>query len=198
MDFAGYLFYKYEGAGGHWGFGGHDLEATGWQKEKESEFLTPEQIVEEARCMLREFGFKSLKLKGGVFPPETEYQTIVALKKAFPSVPLRIDPNGCWKLDTAIAYGKKLLPFLEYYEDPCKGQNEMAELGRHVPIPRATNMCTVSFDDIPSAIRKGSEDIILADHHLWGGMEATMHWGKSVKCLAGNSRCIPTATWGSP
>ncbi len=35
-------------------------------------------------------------------------------------------------------------------------------------------MCTTSFDEIPSSIALGSEDIILSDHHFWGGLRASM------------------------
>ncbi len=179
IDFSAYLFYKYEGAGGEYGLGGHDPSASGWHKFKEGRFLSPDEIVEEAKAMCGEFGFKSLKLKGGVFEPQVECDTIIALSKAFgKDVPLRIDPNACWTLDTSIRYGKMLEPYLEYYEDPCKGQEAMAELAKHVSIPRATNMCTTSFDEIPSGYTLGSEDIILADPHYWGGIEATMQLGK--------------------
>lgn len=179
VDFSAYLFYKYEGAGGEFGFGGHDPEATGWHKFKENQFLTPDEVVEEAKAMCSEFGFKSLKLKGGVFEPQVETDTVIALYKAFgEKIPVRIDPNACWTLETSIKYGKILEPYLEYYEDPCKGQEDMAELGRQVSIPRATNMCTTSFEEIPSDIRLGSDDIILADPHYWGGIEATMQLGK--------------------
>ncbi|WP_320128823.1 enolase C-terminal domain-like protein [uncultured Sphaerochaeta sp.] len=177
-DFSAYLFYKYGGAGGKWGFS-HNPEAQGWHKEKEAEALDPEGVVAQAQAMVREFGFTSLKLKGGVFEPRLEVDTIKALHKAFgKGVPLRIDPNACWSLETSVKYGKELKPYLEYYEDPCKGQEDMAALGSLVSIPRATNMCTTSFSELPSAIRLGSEDIILADHHYWGGMEAVFHLGK--------------------
>lgn len=181
IDFSAYLFYKYEGAGGRFGMGenAHDPEAIGWHKFKEQQFLTPDEVVEEAKAMCQEFGFKSLKLKGGVFEPQVESDTVIALSKAFgKDTPIRIDPNACWTLETSVKYGKILEPYLEYYEDPCKGQEDMAELGRLVSIPRATNMCTTSFDEIPSAIKLGSEDIILADPHYWGGIEATMQLGK--------------------
>jgi glucarate dehydratase len=35
-------------------------------------------------------------------------------------------------------------------------------------------MCTTSFEEIPSSIKIGSEDIILSDHHFWGGLKASM------------------------
>jgi glucarate dehydratase len=41
-------------------------------------------------------------------------------------------------------------------------------------MPFATNMCTTSYNDIPSAIQHHSEDIILTDHHFWGGLRSTL------------------------
>jgi glucarate dehydratase len=35
-------------------------------------------------------------------------------------------------------------------------------------------MCTVSFADLPSSIRLGSVQIILGDHHFWGGLRASV------------------------
>ena len=177
ISFSAYLFYKYEGAGGKWGFG-HNPQATGWDKAKEMEALTPEAVVEEARAMIAEYGFKSIKLKGGVLPPQVECDTIKALAKAFPGYPLRIDPNAVWTYETSVKYAPLLKPYLEYYEDPCKSQEAMARLGTVCDIPRATNMCTTSFDEIPGDIRLGASDIILADPHYWGGMDATIELGR--------------------
>src|SRR5690606_25597475 len=63
---------------------------------------------------------------------------------------------------------------LEYYEDPARGQEDMAKVRQAVKLPLATNMCTTSFADIPGSVRLGSEDIILSDHHFWGGLRASM------------------------
>ena len=121
--------------------------------------------------MCKSFGFKSIKLKGGVFEPEREVKTILALREAFgPSVPLRLDPNALWSVQTSIEYGKKMEGVLEYLEDPTRGQTNMAAVAKALNIPLATNMCTTSFEDLPESLRLGSEDIILADHHFWGGI----------------------------
>ncbi len=178
VPFAAYLFYKERGAGGRLGF---DVSPAtrGWPAARQAAALDPEGIVAQAHAMCDAFGFESVKLKGGVFPPEEEVSAVLALREAFgPSVPLRFDPNAAWSLKTAIAMGKRLEGVLEYYEDPVRGQEAMAEIGKTVDIPRATNMCTTSFDDIPSGVRLGSEDIILADHHFWGGIRPCIELGR--------------------
>ena len=174
VPFSAYLFYKYEGAGGVLGFG-TDPKAKGWDAARQKSALNPEEIVAQARAMCEEFGFKSIKLKGGVFEPRMEVDTILALHKVFgPEVPLRFDPNAIWKLETAIPYAMEMEGILEYLEDPVRGQENMAAIRKVLKTPLATNMCTTSFDDIPNSIRIGSEDIILSDHHFWGGLKASM------------------------
>ncbi|MEM1134467.1 MAG: enolase C-terminal domain-like protein, partial [Bacteroidota bacterium] len=176
VPFAAYLFFKYEGAGGEMQF---DTQATGWLKARQEEALSPEQIVKQAKVMCEAFGFQSIKLKGGALPPDVECESMLALREAFGTeIPLRLDPNAIWSLETAIKYGKKLEGVLEYYEDPVRGQENMARLSKEVNIPLATNMCTTSFEDIPTSIELGSEQIILSDHHFWGGLSASMTLNK--------------------
>ena len=174
VPFAAYLFYKYAGAGGELGFG-MDPNASGWAAARQKSALNPEEIVAQAQAMCREFGFQSIKLKGGVFPPRQEVDAIFALREAFgPDVPLRIDPNALWQVETAIQYGREMEPVLEYLEDPVRGQENMALVRKALKIPLATNMCTTSFEEIPRSIALGSEDIILSDHHFWGGLRTSM------------------------
>jgi glucarate dehydratase len=178
VPFSAYLFYKYEGAGGPLGFG-TDPNATGWAAARQKAALDPEGVVAQAQAMCKEFGFKSIKLKGGVFEPAQEVAAMYALQEAFgKDVPLRLDPNAIWHVETAIEWGRKLEGVLEYYEDPTRGQENMAKVAQAVNIPLATNMCTTSFDDMPGSVRLNSEAIILSDHHFWGGLRASLALAK--------------------
>lgn len=169
-----YLFFKYEGGGGELGVN-KAPGLSGWEAQRQEEALTPEGIVAEADAMVKHFGFKSIKLKGGAFHPSLETAAILALRDHFgPDMPLRFDPNACWSMETALKYGKEMGPALQYYEDPVRGQEAMAELYKQLGIPLATNMCTVSLDDLPGSLRLGSEQIILSDHHFWGGFQPCM------------------------
>ncbi len=175
VPFSAYLFYKYEGAGGAFAFN-TDPTATGWEAAKQKSALNPTEIVAQAKAMCAAFGFKSIKLKGGVFDPRQETDAMFALHEAFgPTVPLRIDPNALWTVETAIKYGKEMEPILEYLEDPVRGQQNMAAVRKALKTPLATNMCTTSFEEIPNSIAIQSEDIILSDHHFWGGLRSSMH-----------------------
>lgn len=214
VDFSAYLFYKYEGAGGVLGMKS-DPDADGWPAARQRAALDPEGIVAQARAMCAEFGFKSIKLKGGVMPPDEEADAMIALQKAFgPEVPLRLDPNAIWSEETAIRIGRRLQGVLEYYEDPVRGQSAMANVGKATAIPMATNMCTTSFDDLPESARLHSEDVLLSDHHFWGGLRATVdvaawcrafrrglsmhsnsHVGISLAAMAHVAAAIPNLTY---
>lgn len=174
VPFSAYLFYKYEGAGGELGFG-IDPHAKGWDAARQASALNPTEIVAQSKAMCDEFGFESIKLKAGVFEPRQEVDAVLALREAFgKNVPIRIDPNALWNVETAIEFGKEMEGVIEYLEDPVRGQENMAMVRKTLRTPLATNMCTTSFEDIPRSIQLGSENIILSDHHFWGGLQASM------------------------
>jgi len=200
VPYSAYLFYKYEGAGGALGFN-IEPNATGWASARQKAALDPAGIVEQAIAMVKEYGFKSIKLKGGVFPPDQEVAAIKALYAHFGSgVPLRLDPNALWTVETSIKWGKQLEGYLEYLEDPARGQEAMASVRKALKMPLATNMCTTSFDDLPGSVRTGSEDVILTDHHFWGGLNASMElatfcriFGRGVSMHSNNHAGISLA-----
>jgi glucarate dehydratase len=164
IPFSAYLFYK---------FGRHRFLDDGWI-DSWGEALAPEQIVEQARRMIELYGFRSIKLKGGVFEPVAEIEAISALHNAFPGIPLRLDPNAAWTVETTKKLLPRVEPLLEYLEDPAPGIAGMASVQRSAKIPLATNMCVIRFDDLPPAIAEGAVKVILSDHHYWGGLRATL------------------------
>jgi glucarate dehydratase len=162
VPYSAYLFYKYAE------HAGKPYAPDAW-----GEAITPEQVVKQAQRMVALYGFKSIKLKGGVFPPDQEIAAMKALAKAFPGVPLRLDPNANWSLETSIAAAKELDDLLEYYEDPAPGQEAMAELAKHCRAPLATNMCVTTMEEFKRNASTHAVRILLSDHHYWGGLRAT-------------------------
>ncbi|HVT71439.1 MAG TPA: enolase C-terminal domain-like protein, partial [Trebonia sp.] len=89
----------------------------------------------------------------------------------FPGMPLRLDPNAAWTVETSLRVARELDGVLEYLEDPTPGLDGMAEVAAKAPMPLATNMCVVAFDQLEPAVRKRSVGVILSDHHYWGGLK---------------------------
>jgi glucarate dehydratase len=162
VEYSAYLFYRWAGHPGGAG------EPDDWGAA-----LDPAGIVAQARRFVHDHGFTSFKLKGGVFPPEQEVAAIRALADAFPGRPLRLDPNGAWSVETSLKVAGELDGVLEYLEDPTGSTAGMAEVAAGTDMPLATNMCVTRFAEIPEAFRRGAVQVVLSDHHYWGGLLAT-------------------------
>ncbi|MEE2057108.1 glucarate dehydratase family protein [Rhodococcus artemisiae] len=158
VPFSAYLFYKW-------------AAHPGAVEDDWGEALDPAGLVRQARRMLDEYGFTAIKLKGGVFHPDEEIAAIKALRAEFPDVPLRLDPNAAWTVDTSLRVAAELEGVVEYLEDPTPGLDGMAEVATEAKMPLATNMCVVAFGHLKPAVVKDSVSVVLSDHHYWGGLQ---------------------------
>jgi glucarate dehydratase len=168
--FSAYLFYKHAGGGGI----GDDA-----REDEYGECLSPETIVGQAKQMVAQYGFAEIKLKGGVLEPALEIETIRQLRREFGAqVPLRIDPNCAWSVDTSVAVGKALREELShggYLEDPCAELDGMSEVRRRlmaegIDTPFASNVAVTCFAQVVEARDKDAVQIVLSDPHYWGGI----------------------------
>lgn len=169
IPFGGYLFYK---------FAKRDLT---FGPDILGEVMTPDSLVDQARGMVAEYGFRSLKLKGGVLEPDLEIETMLKLREAFPHHPLRIDPMGAWTVPTALRVIDKLDGVLEYLEDPCRGMDAMAELSARTDMPLATNLVVVEFEQVIEAAKKDAVQIVLSDPHYWRGATGAIQLGEMCR-----------------
>ncbi len=141
-------------------------------------------------------GFRVFKLKAGVLKPEDELETLRRCTPAWvPDCPLRIDPNARWTVKTALRMAEAMrgLP-LEYYEDPVAGQEAMAEVRRQTRLPMSTNMCVTRFEHIPPAVKTEPIDVVLCDHHYWGGIIGCQALGTMCDALGWRSASTATTT----
>lgn len=162
VPYSAYLFFKYA----------EHIDKP-YAPDAWGEGVSPAQIVAQAQRMIDLYGFQSIKLKGGVFEPAHEVACMQALAKAFPGLPLRLDPNANWSLTASIAAAPALDEILEYYEDPTPGLAGMAELAKHTELPLATNMVITTMEDFRKGCEMGSIQVLLSDHHYWGGLRIT-------------------------
>jgi len=170
VAFSAYPFFKHAGGGG----AGDDL-----REDEYGEVMTAEALVREVKHMIGKYGFGSVKFKGGVLEPDLEIEAVKLLYQEFGAdVPLRIDPNSAWTVDTSVRVGRELAKELSgggYLEDPTASIENMAQVRKRlmaegIETPLATNVAVTSFADIPQALELDAVQIILCDHHYWGGM----------------------------
>ncbi len=165
-----------------------------WFRMRREKMLSHEEIVAQAECLQRKYGFRNFKLKGGVFSGAYEMETVRALKKAFPEGRINIDPNGAWSLQEAVDLCRDMKNVLTYVEDPCgpesgySSREIMTEFKNAVQIPVATNMIATDWRQFYHALSHRSVDIVLADPHFWG-FEGTIQMSQLLNSWG--------LTWGS-
>jgi glucarate dehydratase len=178
VSFSAYPFFKHAGGGGE----GDDL-----REDEYGEALTPEALVMQVKMMIAKYGFGSVKFKAGVLDPALEIETVKLMYQEFgPGVPLRIDPNSAWTVETSVKVGRALARELSgggYLEDPTAGIKGMGEVRKQlmamgIDVPLASNVAITSFADIPLSVAEDAVQIILCDHHYWGGMRQVQHLAK--------------------
>lgn len=170
VPYSAYLFYKWDAA--------VDPE---YAPDPYGQALDAAQIVAQAQRMIAQYGFESIKLKAGVMAPMHEADAILALKAAFPGRPLRIDPNGNWSVATSLRVADRLQDCLEYYEDPTPTLEGMAQVHRACGLPLASNMEVTDWDTLRRAVQLDAVQILLSDHHYWGGLRATQALAKTCQ-----------------
>jgi glucarate dehydratase len=154
VEFAAYVFYRYR-----------TLDDEGGMSD-------PQAVAEYALELCETHGFRDVKLKNGVLDPELEVETVRRIREVGGRRVrnIRIDPNQAWSVETSIRLLRKFDQYdIEFCEDPTWGIEGMGLVRRDTHVPLATNMCCISFEQIPLAVRARALDIILGDMHFWGG-----------------------------
>ena len=155
VPFASYLFFRPENAD------------TG-----RGEVRTVDQLVDHATELKEHNGFRTHKLKGGVYPPGYEMECYHALAQAFPDDGLRYDPNCVLSVAESLKVARSIAGLNnDYLEDPTWGLNGMRAL-RGAGQLLATNTLVVNFEQLAANILAPAVDVILLDTTFWGGIRA--------------------------
>ncbi|WP_214110532.1 enolase C-terminal domain-like protein [Acrocarpospora catenulata] len=163
VEFAAYVFYRYAATGE---IGNGDR---------------PEDAADHAEELFDTYGFTDIKFKNGVLPPEQEIASVRIMRERLGSRLryLRIDPNAVWSVETSVRVLNELADYgLEFCEDPTWGIEGMSLVRERTPVPLATNMCCVTFEQIPLSVRLRAVDVILGDVHFWGGPSSVLQLAK--------------------
>ena len=162
VPFASYLFFRYPDETS--GAGGED---------------TADAMVRHARDLADRHGFRTHKLKAGVFDPDYEVDVYLALADALPDHSFRIDPNAAWTVEESIAIGKRIAHVRnDYFEDPTWGLEGMRRVRDRIDIPTATNTVVVGFEQLAASIRLDAVDVVLLDTTFWGGLRQAVKAGQ--------------------
>lgn len=187
-EFASYLFFRYAADNRVLLADKRMVDSRGKGEralDQYGEVRTPEAMAELAWKLHQKYGYRVHKLKAGVLKPEVELEALKAISARLGAGHLvRIDPNARWTKATTLKIARDLkeLP-LEYYEDPVAGQEVMGQVRRECGLKMSTNMCVTQLAHIPEAVRHQPIDVVLADHHGWGGFAACQALGMMARPL---------------
>src|SRR3954451_1556144 len=155
VQFASYLFYRYANRRGR------------------GAIRTADQLVSHARDLKAKYGFRSHKLKGGVFPPAHDLECYPAVAESFPGDTFRFDPNAVWTTEQAVRFGRAIEDLdNDSLEDPVFGLTGMKHACERLRIPLATNTVVVNFEQLAANVLHRAVDVILLDTTFWGGIRA--------------------------
>ena len=156
IPFASYLFFRYPNP------------ATGG-----GEVRTLRDLVSHASELKSKHGFKTHKLKGGVFAPAYELDCYRALAAAFPDDQLRFDPNCSWSTEQGIQFARAIEGLNnDYLEDPVFGLHGMRRVREKAHVALSTNTLVVNFEQLAGNIHDLAVDVILLDTTFWGGIRS--------------------------
>jgi L-Ala-D/L-Glu epimerase len=115
---------------------------------------SPHRLTAEAAAW-RESGFETFKLKLGI---GDDGERARAVREAVgPDAHLRVDANGAWSTDQAVAVLDEIDPLgIELVEQPTATVREMAAVARATAIPVAADESVTSAKEAEKAVRAGA------------------------------------------
>jgi L-Ala-D/L-Glu epimerase / N-acetyl-D-glutamate racemase len=118
----------------------------------------PDEVAARAREGVQD-GFACFKVKVGL-PDDLE--RVAAVREAIGPWPaLRIDANGAWSVEEAVAAVTALEPLdIQLVEQPCRTLGEMAEVRRAVGVRIAADESVATADDVLGAAAAGACDTV--------------------------------------
>jgi o-succinylbenzoate synthase len=130
----------------------------------------PAEVAARARDGVRA-GYSCFKLKVGL-PDDVE--RVAAAREAIGSWPaLRIDANGGWSVDEAVAAIRALERYdLQFVEQPCATLAELGEVRQRVSAPIAADESITTANDVRAAVAAGACDVVNIKLATSGGFTA--------------------------
>ncbi|MEA2496256.1 MAG: L-Ala-D/L-Glu epimerase [Thermoleophilaceae bacterium] len=131
---------------------------------------TPEDVATSAAAA-RADGFQCFKVKVGL--PDDEARVAAARDAIGPDALLRVDANGAWHADEAIARIGRLATYgLQFVEQPCRTLEEMAVVRRECGVAIAADESVQSAADVLDAAEAGACDVVSIKLSPMGGISA--------------------------
>jgi O-succinylbenzoate synthase len=141
--------------------------------------LVPAVTADAAAALTAEAvaaGVTTVKVKVGGGPPAEDADRVAAIRSVLgPAGRIRLDANGAWDLDTAVAAIARLAPFdLELVEQPVADLADLAQVRRRVAVPVAADESLRSLGDARRLRAIAAADAVVVKVQPLGGVRAAL------------------------
>ncbi len=121
-------------------------------------------------------GIGTVKVKVGEASPAEDADRVAAVRAALgPGGRIRLDANGAWDVDTAVAAIGRLAGFdLELVEQPVADLEDLSRVRRRVAVPVAADECLRSLDDARRVAALHAADVVVVKVQPLGGVRAAL------------------------
>jgi O-succinylbenzoate synthase len=152
-----------------------EAAAVGWPPARRTRVrvngLVPAVVPDEAAALAA--GWADVKVKVG---DAAGVDRVAAVRDAIgPHANLRVDANGAWDVETAVAAIARLAPYdIELVEQPVASLDDLATVRRRVGVPVAADECVRDLGDARRlAVLDGADALVVKVQPL-GGIAATI------------------------
>ena len=156
------------------------------------EAVDPEPAIERVGGLL-EKGIEVVKIKcsGDI---KADFERVAAVSRTFPTLRLRLDPNGAWEKSDCTATFKQFQQFpIEYVEEPIpiqKNLNLLRELRKIIPI--AADRWGNTKTELEAILKARAVDRLVLKSQIMGGPDRT--YALASYATAQGLNCVITAS----
>ncbi len=166
VEFAAYMFFRAPG-----------VAEYGPSKGGGPGEVNMDNYAQHVAGVVKQYGFRSVKLKIGVYDPKQEIAAVRRVREALgPSPRLRIDPNSGWDIETAIWAADQVKDLgVEYLEDVARGLDAQARLRKATNLPVCVDG-SYSIERLSNVIEQKAGEVVMCDIYGSGGIAGVRDW----------------------
>ena len=148
----------------------------GWPPRVREEVAVNALIVGDIGEAADLAAFATVKVKVGRGDPAADVERVARVRdRVGPHTRLRVDANGAWDIDTAVAVLDQLARYdLEFAEQPVAALDDLAAVRRRVAVPIAADECVRSVADARRLAATRAADVLVLKVQPLGGVRAAL------------------------
>lgn len=141
----------------------------------------PDEVARSARDMVAA-GFEAIKLKVGALDADVDLVRVAAVRQASDQLELRLDANGAWEIDQAIAFLEQAAQYdVAFCEEPTAGIDALVAVGAATAVPVAIDESAVSSQDVTRVLRTGKVGVVIIKPQILGGADSAASLMAKIK-----------------